>query len=652
MKKFLFLLIASTITLHGLDAQQKKDVLLTLDGKPIYADEFSRVYKKNLDLVQEENQKSVSGYLDLFVDYKLKVAEAYVQNLDEKDSYLKDFSKYEEQLSRNYIYENQISDKIIREAYDRSLEEIDVSHILILVNHDAVAQDTLIAYNKMKAIHERALSGEDFTELARTTSEEPGADQKKGRLGYFTAFTMVYPFENVAYNMEVGEISDIVRTQFGYHIIKLHDRRKKDPPISVSHIMVSSQNDSLSEIAKGRIDEIYALIQQGESYEDLARQYSDDKATGRNGGKMRKFSKGDLKAPPFENAAYALKKSGDISEPIQTRFGWHIIKLNELHEMKSYEDSYVELERRVRGGDRAKVITSTVNKQLKEIQNFRLAEGNEEFLLANVSEDILERKWEYTPAEGVSDRVLFTVEEKGYTFDDFAKYAEKRHKSIRPHQQKISILKLLFDEFETKSLKEYFRANLEKQNEEYATIINEYRDGLLIFEVMSDNVWTKAKNDTLGMESFFNARRGDYQWKERAKIESFATSDESMLKEVTRLWKEGKTSEEIKKELNSGGKVNVILTEGTFEDGDKELPAGFEFKTGISNTYSVNNSAMIVRVLEVMPAGPKELEDVKGRVLSDYQNHLENEWMKTLRDKYEVSINKKTLKRLKKKLES
>ncbi|NND62789.1 MAG: peptidylprolyl isomerase [Flavobacteriaceae bacterium] len=652
MKTNLFLLFASFLTISGLLGQEKKDILLTIDDKPIYAKEFKQVYKKNLDLVQEENQKTVDGYLDLFVDYKLKVAEAYAQNLDERESYIRDFSKYEEQLSRNYIYEDQVTGNLVREAYERGKEEIHASHILIMCNFDAIAQDTLAAYNKIERIRKRALAGEDFATLASTTSEEPGAKEKKGDLGYFSAFDMVYTFENVAYATPVGEISEIVRTQFGYHIIKIHDRREKLPPVAVAHIMISTKDDSVGIESKKRIDDIYAQILQGEKFEDLAKQYSDDKGTAMKGGKMRDFSRGDLNAPPFENMSYALENPGDISEPVQTRFGWHIIKLLKKLERKPFSEKRMEIERKVKSGDRSKIVTNAVTEQLKEKLNVVEGTSYAPYFKTYVTDSVLSGDWKYTPVPNADNKIIFTVGTRKVDFEEFAQYINKRQGKVRPHRQKMNLLSTIFDEFETKVLKEYFRETLEKENDEYASIIREYRDGLLIFEVMSDNVWNKAKLDSVGQEAFFAKNRSNYLWKQRATIESYAATSAKLAKQIQQLLKEGKSVEEVKETINKDDKVYVIVTEGTFEEGAKELPDGFKFEEGISDTYMMNNAHVIIKVKEVLAPGPKELDDVRGRVMSDYQNYLETEWMQSLKEKYTVEVNKKVLKRIKKELDS
>ncbi len=650
MKKLFPVLVIALLTVSSALGQKKKDILMTIDGKPVTVQEFKRVYTKNLNLVQDEKQKTVDGYLDLFVDYKLKVAEAFNQKLNEAEAYKKDFSKYEEQLSRSYIYEDQVTEDIVKEAYERSKEEIDASHILILCNFDAVPEDTLVAYNKIKAIRAEALLGEDFNKLVTLRSEEPNKEKSNGKLGYFSAFAMVYPFENMAYNTPVGEISDIVRTQYGYHIIKVHDRRKKEPNIEVSHIMISTRNDSLNK-AKTRIDDIYSLIQQGQSFEDLADQYSDDRGTGVNGGKMRPFSKGELRAPNFENTAYALQNSGDISKPIQTRFGWHVIKLNKKGTEKTFEEVKPELDVKVKNGDRAKIVTNAVKDLLKEKLNYSL-DGDLSFFETYLGDEVIERKWEFKPLSEADNKVLFTIGGEKIHYNDFAAFVAERQKLSRPYKQKTTLINTYFDEFETNKLKEIFRKQLEASNEEYASIINEYRDGLLIFEVMTKNVWDEAKNDTLGQQAYFERHASKYNWGDRVKADIFTTNTESLMKEVIELIKEEKHGLEIRGMLKKEKKGTVIFTHGSFELNDSKLPKDFVPKVGVSKIYGDNGSFTLVDVKEVLPPGPKTFEEIKGKVISDYQKDVEDNWMDSLRSKYKVEVNKKALKKLKKELDS
>jgi peptidyl-prolyl cis-trans isomerase SurA len=347
-------------------SQSQKDVILTIENTPVYKQEFLRVYKKNLDLVKDASQKSVDGYLDLFVDYKLKVQEAYAQKLDQGKAYKKEFEKYRAQLSRNYLFEQKIEEDMAREAYERSKEQINAQHVLIMVGYDALPQDTLQAYNKATEVMQKAKNGEDFTDLVLQYSEEPNTKEQNGNLGYFSAFSMLYPFENAAYNTKVGAISDITRTSYGYHVIKVLDRRPTGNEITVSHIMVSNKNKDPKFDPQVRINELYQLLNQGQKFEDLAKQFSEDKNSGVSGGKLKPFTRGKLRAPKFETAAFKLTTPGDISMPVSSAFGWHIIRLEAISESKTFEQQRDRLLAQGNRGERLLAVTSEIRSNIKD----------------------------------------------------------------------------------------------------------------------------------------------------------------------------------------------------------------------------------------------------------------------------------------------
>lgn len=650
MKNFISVCILALMCATTVFSQNKKEVLMTVNGNPVYANEFKRVYNKNLNLVQDESQKDIDGYLDLFIDYKLKVAEAQAQGLADRSSYVNELSRYRDQLSRNYIFEDNVTEILAKEAYERGKEEINASHILIKVDYEATPQDTLAAYNKIKKIRERALKGEDFAQLAKTLSEEPGAKDSEGNLGYFSVFSMVYPFENAAYNTKVGEISEIIRTSFGYHIVKVNDRRVKMPKISVSHIMISDKKGPRDFDPEKRINELYTMAKQGESFESLAKQFSDDKNSAVLGGKLKPFSTGELRAPEFENAAYELKNVGEISKPVKTNFGWHIIRLNKKLARETFEDKREELEKKAGEGDRSKVVTNAINKKIKEKYGFKQGVSYLPYFDTFVSDDVMKREWAGPQVPAEDNKVLFTIGTRDATFSDFARFIAGRQKTTRPFKLKETLLVAFYDEFETEVLKDYFKMKLEDENEEYASIVTEYRDGLLIFDVMEKNVWEKAKTDSLGLQDFYNRTKQNYQWKQRVDADIYSATNETIAQQVQKMLSEGKTSEEIKAALNNEDKVNVLITPGIFETDDEKLPKNMEIKEGVSKIFKNDDSSVIVNVKQIIAPGLKSLDEVKGRVLSDYQNELEKNWMESLRSKYKVEVNKKTLKRVKKDL--
>lgn len=634
------------------NAQNKKNVLLTINSNPVYSSDFTKVFNKNLDLVVEESQKNVAGYLDLFIDYKLKITEAYAQELDKNQQYIKEFKKYEDQLAKKYIYDKRVVSKLVEEAYDRSLEEINAEHILVLSNLNDSPNDTLKAYNKIKEAHVKALKGENFTSLVIEYSEEPGAKKSKGKLGYFTAFQMVYPFENTAYNTKVGEISQITRTSFGYHIIKINDRRKKKPKINVSHIMIFSNKDKKAEDPEERINELYAMIMQGEPFEKIAKQFSEDKNTGVKGGQLKTFGPGDLKAPKFENAAYSIKNEGEIIAPIQSAFGWHIIRLNEKFSIPSFEEQKDDIEKKVKGGARALVVTQAINKKIIKKYGFKEGESYISYFNNFVNDSILSRKWTYSSIPLTENQILFTIGDHDVTYTDYAEYLRDNQKTIKKYINKESLLIDMYVKFKNETLKNYFKERLEVENTEYATIINDYRNGLLVYDVMNKNIWQIAKTDSTGLKDYYEKTKNNYKWKKRLDVDIYSSSDEITTKQVQTLLMRGEESATIKKQINSDGKINVITVSDVFEIDQSELPEDLIPEKGVSDIKLNDGFYVVVNIKEVIEPTLKEFDEVRGTVISDFQTEIEKKWMQSLRDKYEVKINNKSLKKLKKKLDN
>ncbi|MGY8933698.1 MAG: peptidylprolyl isomerase [Flavobacteriales bacterium] len=649
MNKINLLLLLLLVTYFTGISQKKNNVLLTIDTEPVYSSEFKHVFNKNLDLVIEESQKNVDGYLDLFIDYKLKIAEAYAQNLDKNELYIKEFGKYEDQLSKKYIIDKRIASQLIDEAYERGKEEINADHILVLVNFNDPPKDTLIAYNKIKIAYDKAVSGEDFETLVVNYSEEPGAKKSKGKLGYFTVFQMLYPFETAAYNTKVGGVSKITRTAFGYHIIKINDRRVKKPKINVSHIMVFSNKDKKVENPEDRINELYAMIMQGESFENVAKQFSEDKSTGKIGGQIKTFGPGDLRAPQFEKAAYSIKNDGAILAPIKSSFGWHIIRLNEKFTLPSFEEQKPEIEKNINSGARENFLLHAINNKIISKYGYEEGLSYSPYFNTYLTDSIFKRNWEYTPV--AYNETLFTIGDKKVKYDEFAIYIRDRQLLLKRYSDKNALLLDMYNNFKNETIKNYYKERLEIENEDYAMIINEYRNGLLVYDVMKNNIWQVAKLDSIGLKQYYEDTKGNYMWKERVDTDIISSTNEVSAKKAQELLNEGMEMTKIKELLNIDGKVNVIITSGIYEVDQNELPEGIEIKEGVSEIYKRDNSSVVVNVKEVIPPSIKEFVNVRGIVLSNYQSEIENRWIKSLRDKYKVEINKKSLKRIKKELD-
>jgi peptidyl-prolyl cis-trans isomerase SurA len=629
-------------------AQNPTDVLMTIDGEPVFVNEFERVYNKNLDLVKDESQRTIDGYLDLFVDYKLKVAEAYRQNLNQNRTYQREFQKYRSQLARSYLKETALLEEIAKEAYKRGEEQINANHILITVGYDAVPKDTLSAYTKIKNLREKALAGEDFVSLAKQNSEEPGAKTRGGDLGYFTAFSMVYPFETMAYNTKVGEISEIVRTSYGYHIIKVNERRLLEQPVVVSHIMIAEKKDDPSFKPEERINELYKMLQQGSDFSDLAKQFSDDKNSGKLGGKLKAFSKGQLRSSAFENVAYDLKNIGDLSKPVKTRFGWHVLKLEGKEKALSFEEQKESLYKKVKNGDRSKRVSTQVLQDIIDKYGIERMDYLD-FFDTYISEEVLVGKWQITDTlSGDRNKVLLKIGKKDVMYSELAKYIVNKQRFAVSKSIKREFIRSMYKEFEAVEIKDFLNEQLESENPEFAAIISEYRDGLLIFDVMQKNVWQKAKQDSVGLQNYYEKVSENYTWGTRINAEILSGGDSAKIAEAKAMLEAGNDSGTIKKKLNTNGNVFIIITDGLYEKDDAALPQSLDFEKGVSPVLSNGKTYSVVHINEVLEPSVKMFDEAKGRVMSEYQNKVEEDWVNSLRAKYEVVIKKKPLKKLKK----
>ncbi len=641
-----FVFIFFFLTICQLQAQEKK-VLFTIDNEPVYTDEFLRVYNKNLDLVKDESQKDMEEYLELFINYKLKIKQALAKGLDKKQSYLTELSGYRDQLAKNYLTDVQVSDALVKEAYERLAKEIKASHILIPVNENAAPKDTLEAYNRAIEARDKVLSGENFAVVARAYSKDPSAQTNGGNLGYFSVFRMVYPFESTAYNTKKGEVSMPVRTQFGYHVIKVEDVRNSLGEVTVAHIMLAKRQVASEENNPAeKIKEIYNKLQQGEKFELLARRFSDDRNSAINGGKLQRFGTGKISSPEFENVAFSLEKEGSVSEPFKTSFGWHIVKLIQKHPVGTFDEVRIQLEDRVKKDDRAKLIDASLVSKVKERYGVTGKTDELDYFYTIVNNKFFEKTWKSPEDPEGLGRVLVQFKDQKLYNRDFANYIFSQQYKLQSQRVPIRPLvdKLYKKYFESQLLR-YYQDNLENEHEDFAAIVEEYRDGLLLFDLMQEEIWDRAKDDSIGLRRFYDQNKDKYRWKTRGDVVVASCTKEQFAKKVQALLKKGLSQEEVKEQVNDGAIVNVIFTAGMVEEGHQALPKQFTFKEGVSEIYK-EDDYLIVKVNEVIPPGMKTFEETKGRVINDYQQHLESTWVEKLRKGKDIKVDKKVLKKL------
>ncbi|RZJ64101.1 MAG: peptidylprolyl isomerase [Flavobacterium sp.] len=642
------------ITALSFSQESKKEVLFTVNGKPYYTDEFVRVYNKNLDLVKDDSQKDLNNYLDLFIGYKLKINKANKLGLNDCKQYQGELQSYRTQLSKNYLTDTKVTQELIEEAYKRSQKEVKASHILFMVDENAAPADTLKAYNKAMDVRKRAVAGEDFGTLAAQFSEDPSAKENKGDLGYFSVFRMVYPFETGAYNTPKGSVSKPVRSRFGYHVIKVTETRENRGEVTVAHIMITKPKaDNAEESAKAKttIDDIYKKLKQGEDFANLAKQFSQDKSSASNGGQLNKFGSGELSSEEFENTAFALKNKNDISAPFESQFGWHIVKLIEKHPAKTLADVQTDFEARIRRDDRSKLIAASQNEKLRK--KYTVAKDAKVYAKAvkAIDDKVYTQTWELPKNMEQYDQTLLTINKsKKVSAKAFLEYVNAQQKGKPVIKPVAKLADDMLSRFTDEQLNAYYNENLETEFPEFGIVMEEYRDGLLLFDLMEKEIWEKAKNDTIGLEKFYADNVSKYQWKDRVEADIYSSTSQDVIKKAAKFLKQGKDAAFIKSKLNTADKVNVIEKSGMFEKDSEVLPKLNKWKTGVSDVVKDGNYYFVVKIAKTLPAGPKTLEENRGRVINDYQQQLEANWVGELKKEFKVSVNNEVFQKVKKQL--
>ncbi len=644
MKLRHLLTLTAVLYVSVFNAQSSKDeILFSVAEDPIYVSEFLRVYNKNLDLVQDASQRDVDEYLKLYTTYKLKLKEALALKLNEKPSYIKELGKYQKQLASSFMTDSKVTDALIEEAYQRVSYDIKANHILIKIDANANPQDTLKVYNDLLKIRERTLN-EGFEKVRKEVHN--GKTVFGEELGFFTGFKMVYAFENEAYNTPVGEISKPFRTRFGYHIVNVLEKRKSQGERSVAHIMVVNKKEDTINKPEERIQEIYNKFKQGEDFEALAKQFSDDKNSAPRGGKLAPFTRGQLRAEKFEDVAFSLENEGDVSEPLQSAYGWHIVKLLNKKLIPPFEDMKSELEAKVKRDDRSKLINEALYNSLKKQYDIKENLQAVDYFTSILNEDYFKRSWTL-PEDFKSNDKLVKIGEKQFTYKDFGDYLLEKQKGRIIKKPLKAFAKDNYDTFLNENLIKYKEANLEKENEEYAHILGEYRDGLLLFDLMENTIWNTSKTDSTEIKQFYETNKENYKTKEKIDAIVASSAKQKVLKKVSKLLEKGIALDDIKKQINNKETTEVIFTVDTMDASNKALPKDLQFKKGVSKIYKHNNTFTLVNIKDILPQEQKSFDEAKGNVISDYQTFKEDNWINTLREKYNVVVNNEVLKKVK-----
>jgi peptidyl-prolyl cis-trans isomerase SurA len=630
-----------------LTAWSQDEILLTIGDKPVMRSEFERIYHKN-NRVDGYEQKSVKDYLDLFINFKLKVLEAQHMGYDTMRSFVNELAGYREQLARPYLQNRQIIEAQVREAYDHTINEVNASHIMVKLPPNPSPADTLKAFQRIMDIRRRITAGENFEKIAREESDDPSAKQNEGRLGWFSAFMMVFPFENAAYHTPTGSVSMPVRSRYGYHLIRVNATRPALGEIKLAHIMTrAAKNESPEKIAqaKEKIMRYYDMLKSGTSFSDVAQKYSEDAGSAKNGGQMRWLRSGEL-PPDIEEKVFALRDSNDYSVPLQSDYGWHIFLLQSKRPVASFDKMKSQLEERIMSDERGKLAEQSKIAEIMKESDFVRYPENIDALAQVMDSSVYNGTWNPAPAGDLIEPV-FAVHGKEYTQNDLAAYIvlTKRFRKELSLQQ---IVRTKCDEYINKELLAYENSLLEQKYPEFRYLMEEYHDGILLFNITDNMVWSKAVKDTTGLESYFNQHRGDYNWKERADVSVYTLKDAGKLAQVKKLAprRESKhlTGAEFIKLICPGDSVPCLtITDGRYEKSDTAVTGQFAWKKGSVSVQDDLGVKKVVVVNSLVPPMPKTFNEIRGQVTADYQNYLDQQWIAALRTKYPVIVNQEVL---------
>jgi len=634
-----------------------KNVLVTIGDEKITKDEFIRVYEKNNTQSDLYEATAVDEYLNLYINFKLKVLEAKALMMDTIPSFKKELAGYRTQLAKPYFVDETVNEQLLNEAYSRLQKDIRASHILIMADENATPEDTLAAFNKINEIREEIVLGKDFAEAAIEYSEDPSARDReaipnqqrfkagnKGDLGYFTVFNMVYPFENAAYNTGLNELSPIVRTKYGYHLLKVTEIKDAMGSAEVAHIFVAlrpeaTTADSLRKVEK--INNIYSKIQDGMTFEAAVLEYSEDKGSVKNEGKLSKFTSNRV-VPQFVEVVDRLEIN-EISEPISTAYGLHIIKLISIDRPGSFEDESPKLKERLAKDQRSQKSEEAVITKIKKENKFKTFPNDIAAIYAAIDSTVLERKFVADSLVRMTKPVIKLKKDK-YTQYDFAEFVQINQR-IQDNIDKEVYLSQLFAEFEKESCLDYMDRNLENQYPEFKDLVKEYHDGILLFNLTDEKVWTKAVKDTIGLQKYFDNNRDKYVWGERVDATIFKLKDGSVSEQVITIINQYDNDGDIAKAIAADSINSVRLIPDLFEKGDDKYIDMVDWKVGLSDAINsdVEELTVFVKINKIIPPEQKELNEARGLVTADYQTYLEKEWIEQLKDRYPVTINNDVL---------
>lgn len=647
-----------TLALNCFGQKKEDKVLFTVADKPVTVGEFLYIYTKNNGTKADFSKASLEENMNLYKNFKLKVQYARDMKMDTVPSTKTELAGYRKQLADSYLMDKEVSDRLVKEAYERSKKDLHLSHILKSVSDKAAPADTLKAYQAIMEVREKALKGMSFSQLARENSDDKSAKENGGDLGFFTSLfpNGYYNIENAVYSLKPGGITMPIRSSLGYHIFRVDEVRDARGEIEVSHILIRKPKEIQNKVKdpKVRIDSIYTALQKGDNFEDLAEKNSEDKASASKGGYIGFFGINRYEKS-FEDAAFALTKDGEYTKPIETTAGWHIIKRVSARPIVDFENSKKRLEPRVKKDSRFEearlALLVKIKKESKTVENKEVLNA----FTSTLNDTYFANDW--TPPGQNTDKVLFSMDNgTKYTIGDFEanlKANTRKRMSMKQTNDIPSAVQRMYDEVLNTALMKYEEGKLEQKYPEFKSLMREYEEGTLLFAASEKMVWKKASDDSTGLKKYFDTKlKGKYKWDKRVEA-TVLTQKQANEEEMRKIVEFFRTHNANETELKFNTDKKLITTETkVFETGKNPVVDKMVWNPGeVSGIQKdeKNRALYVIRIDKVLPAGDKTLEESRGYAVADYGDYLEKEWVTSLQKTYPVKIDKKVFDSLVKK---
>ena len=621
-----------------LPATSQEKVLFEVEGVPVALDEFLYIYDKTNRNEADYSRASVEEYLDLYTKFKLKVHKARAMKLDTIKALQNELAGYRKQLASAYLSDKEVLDNLTQEAFKRMQEDVDFSHVLIKINPGASEKKEEEAYIKAMEVLKRLQAGEEFSKVAREMSDDATVAKNEGRIGYITALLPdgFYDLETALYTLPKKKYSTPIRSKLGYHIVLVNNRRNARGEIEVSQILIRSKRGAN---AKARIDSLYQKLEQGADFAEVAKSYSEDKATAAKGGHLGFFGINKYESI-FENTAFRIPQDGAYSRPIKTSIGWHIIKRHSLKPKPSFEVISRQLEAQIKKDGRFEMAEKALLNKVMEENGFEESIWDKEKFIADIGDNFLTYQWK-APNEH-QEQTLAKMAGKTFTTQDLLDFmvanTATRLRLNRATAPKTA-LDDLYGEFIEDAVKKFEEGQLEEKFPEFKALMREYAEGILLFEATKMKVWDKASSDSSGLKAFYRSNPNQYMWPERVREEQITinTKDISLVnKVVAQLAK--KPAQKVLKKFNKKSELiqidNRIVTK---EELDPNLK-WTKFSMSTPQYQDNRNATVLKRVGEVLLPQRKSLEEARGFIIADYQDHLEREWVDDLKKEYQVVV--------------